>query len=371
MERFYLAALLAARKLKEATVRVLVEKLGTAEAVWRAPIKELALYMRDAERTALVSHRDKNEGLAERIAEQCEKKHIAVYMEADEKYPPLLKEIFQPPMVLFCRGELQPFAHRIAMVGARKFTLYGKHVAEELGAEIASRGITVVSGGARGIDTSSHTGALKTGRTVAVLGCGIDVVYPPENRALFDEIAEKGAVISEYSPGTAPLAPFFPARNRIISGLSMGTLVVEAAERSGSLITAELALSQGRDVFAVPGSIYSPTSEGCNRLIQQGAKLVRSVDDVLSEYNMAAPKKRSTKKRSSEEEMPAGLSAEEQKIYELLSLAQAMTVDEIIYALHGSGDAANVAFLLLQMELRGYVEEDENHAYCRAVKEAH
>ena len=368
MERFYLAALLAVPKLKQNTVRRLLGSMKSAEAVWKAPMKELATFMTENEQTALMNFRNKKAGLPEKIANDVETRGIKVYTEESSEYPSILKEIAQPPMILFCRGTLVPDVQRIAMVGSRKATAYGRHAAEELSAELAASGLTVVSGAARGIDTFSHKGAMKTGRTVAVLGCGIDVTYPPENEELLCEIAENGAVISEYPPGTPPNQGFFPARNRIISGLSMGTVVVEAAEHSGSLITAEMALSEGRDVFAVPGSIYSPMSAGANRLIQQGAKLVRSGRDVLSEYPAfsAAPEGKTS---YAEEGLPQGLSPDEKKIYELLSHDEARTADEIIYALHGSG-AANVAFLLLQMELRGLVEEDENHAYTRRIKEA-
>ena len=285
----------------------------------------------------------------------------------DETYPALLREIFQPPLVLFYRGTLAPKASRLAMVGARRASTYGKHVAEEIASDLARDGVTVVSGAARGIDTASHRGALRTGRTVAVLGCGLDIVYPPENGRLLADIAEQGAVISEYPPGTRPLAAFFPARNRIISGLSRGTIVVEAAEKSGSLITAELALSEGRDVFAIPGSIYSETSRGCHRLIQQGAKLVVDAADVLAEYEIGQADPTAEKKRRVA--VLGDLSPEERAVYDVLAFDAGLTVDEIIYRLHGRSEVSNVAFLLLQMELAGWVEADENRAYSRAVKE--
>ena len=366
-EAFYVAALLSASGLSPAVARRLIARLGSAAAAWRASGEELAPVLSDAPRQALLTLRQKTPELPEKIAAACEVKGIAVCTMEDETYPALLREIFQPPLVLFYRGTLLPEASRLAMVGARRASTYGKHVAEEMASILAQHGVTVVSGAARGIDTASHRGALTAGRTVAVLGCGLDVVYPPENGRLLAEIAERGAVISEYPPGTRPLAAFFPARNRIISGLSRGTIVVEAAERSGSLITAELALSEGRDVFAVPGSIYSDTSRGCHRLIQQGAKLVTDAVDVLVEYDPGQPL--SADGKTGDAPPQGNLSPEEKAVYDVLALDAALTLDEIIYRLHGRPDVSNVAFLLLQMELAGWVEADENRAYSRTVKE--
>lgn len=366
-EGFYAAALLSASGLSPAVARRLVDHFGTASSAWRASGEELAALLTDAPRKALLTLRQKKPDLPASIAASCEKNHIAVCTMEDPIYPALLREICQPPMVLFYRGTLAPEAERLAMVGARRASTYGKHVAEEMAAHLAGRGVTVVSGAARGIDTAAHRGALTTGRTVAVLGCGIDVVYPPENGRLLAEIAAQGAVISEYPPGTRPLAAFFPARNRMISGLSRGTIVVEAAEKSGSLITAELALSEGRDVFAVPGSIYSDTSRGCHRLIQQGAKLVVDAADVLAEYEMG--RTCHADRTAGAAPPPGSLSAEEQTVYDVLTFDAALTVDEIVYRLHGRSDVSNVAFLLLQMELAGWVEADGNRAYSRTVKE--
>lgn len=366
-EGFYRAALLSASGISPAVAGRLIARFGAAATAWQASGEELASVLSDASRQALLTLRKKKPDLPADIAAACEAKNIAMCTIEDEDYPALLREIFQPPLILFYRGTLLPNASRLAMVGARRASTYGKHVAEAMAADLARQGVTVVSGAARGIDTASHRGALTAGRTVAVLGCGLDVVYPPENGRLLAEIAERGAVISEYPPGTRPLAAFFPARNRIISGLSRGTIVVEAAEKSGSLITAELALSEGRDVFAVPGSIYSDTSRGCHRLIQQGAKLVVDAVDVLAEY---APERPLSKGGKQGAPPPSGdLSPEEQAVYDVLAFDTALTVDEIIYRLHGRPDVSNVAFLLLQMELAGWVEADENRAYSRTVKE--
>ena len=201
-----------------------------------------------------------------------------------EDYPKVLLEIPDPPPYLYVKGELRGSETAVAVVGSRRASTYGMLTTTRLATELAAHGVTVVSGMARGVDTAAHRGALSGGgRTIGVLGCGIDVVYPPENRKLFEEMAEKGALVSEFPLGTLPLAENFPRRNRIISGMSRGVLVVEAMENSGSLITAQFALDQGREVFAIPGNINTSSSRGANRLIKQGAKLVESVDDILEE----------------------------------------------------------------------------------------
>jgi DNA processing protein len=212
----------------------------------------------------------------------------------DPRYPVRLKEIPFPPPLIFVKGEIKPEdSLALAMVGTRGASYYGKKASRSLAREVARRGVTVVSGLARGIDTAAHQGALEGGgRTLAVLGCGLDVVYPPENRELYGRIPASGALVTEYPLGTPPEAHNFPRRNRLISGLALGVVVVEAAIKSGAAITAQCALEQGREVLAVPGPINSPTSFGPHRLIQQGAKLVQDVDDILAELpKVGAPVK--------------------------------------------------------------------------------
>ena len=198
----------------------------------------------------------------------------------------MLKEIDSPPMFFYYRGKLEPRAERIGIVGSRENTSYGKGVALQLGEELAAAGLTVVSGAARGIDTFAHRGALKTGRTVAVMGCGINYIFPRENKKLIEEIAERGVVLSEFPPQLKPNQGTFPTRNRIIAGLSRGIIVVEAGKKSGALITSTYAGEYGRDVFSIPGQIYSEKSFGCNELIRDGATLIKNAQDVLDEYNI-------------------------------------------------------------------------------------
>ncbi|MEN0112128.1 MAG: DNA-processing protein DprA, partial [Planctomycetota bacterium] len=217
----------------------------------------------------------------------------------DDEYPSGLREIHDPPAVMFCRGAIQPTdACAVAIVGTRRATAYGRRQAERFAAGLADAGFTVVSGLARGIDGYAHRAALAAGgRTIAALAGGLGSIYPPEHADLADEVAERGALLAEAPPPMPPMAGSFPQRNRIISGLALGVLVIEAAERSGALITARHAAEQGRDAFATPGPIESPASAGCHRLIQEGAKLVTSVQDVLDEVEVAAELHRSASHR--------------------------------------------------------------------------
>lgn len=207
----------------------------------------------------------------------------------DSDYPPLLRQIDDAPPVLYGRGDLRPEDQQaVAMVGTRRVSGYGKEMARQLAVGLAAQGITIISGLAHGIDTIAHQTALEQGgRTIAVLGCGIDIIYPPENRELAQQIIQQGAILSEFPPQTKPERGNFPFRNRVISGLSLGVVVVEAPEKSGALGTAHAAGEQGRDVFAVPGNANSPNSRGCNLLIQDGAKLVLESQDVLKELQLA------------------------------------------------------------------------------------
>lgn len=236
----------------------------------------------------------KNLSRAEQVLEKCEKTGMKAITIDDARYPQRLKNIYAPPVVLFVRGEMPFFDDEaaVAVVGSRRASAYGLIAAERLAYDLAKSGVLVVSGMARGVDSAAARGALKAGGpTVAVLGCGADVCYPKENARLMSEIMSTGAVISEFMPGTPPESGNFPVRNRVISGLALGTVIVEAAKTSGSLITAGYALEQGRDVFAVPGNIDSPGFYGANQLLKDGAKLVTSALDILEEYMHLYPDK--------------------------------------------------------------------------------
>jgi len=266
-------------------------------------------------------------------------------------YPKSLFEIPDPPPFLYVRGELRCHETAVAIVGSRRATAYGLQTTARLAESLAAHGVTVISGMARGVDTAAHKGALAAnGRTIGVLGCGIDQVYPPENRKLFQEMAERGGLVSEFPLGTLPLAENFPRRNRIISGLSRGVLVVEAAEKSGSLITAQYALEQGRDVFAVPGNISFATSRGSNRLIKQGAKLVDCVEDILEELPGFAEMPESAGLQPAVRSF--SLTPKEAAIYEVLARSP-LHIDDIIAQTELT--AAEVSSMLLHLELKGAI----------------
>ena len=277
----------------------------------------------------------------------------------DAEYPPLLAAIDDPPPVLYVKGDLSSVP-AVAVVGSRKMTSYGRTVAERIAGGLAAQGVTVVSGFARGIDGVAHRAALAgAGGTIAVLGCGVDCIYPPEHRKLYDEIVAKGAIVSEFPVGTVPAPHHFPQRNRTISGLSLGCVVVEAPEASGSLITARHALDQGREVFAVPGPITSPTSVGPHRLVQNGAKLVTEIADILVEILPHLV----TCKEIEAAPLPP-LSGDEAVIFNCLAL-EPKHIDQII---HESARAASVVSgLLLTLELKGAVRTIPGQFYARAA----
>ena len=275
---------------------------------------------------------------------------------SDPNYPPRLRMIADPPPLLYVKGEICADDDRaVAVVGSRSASEYGQRVARNLCRDLASLGFTVVSGMARGLDGAAHEAALSAGgRTLAVLGSGVDRPYPPEHEKLYHRIREKGAVISEFPMGTRPLAFNFPARNRLISGLSLGVVVVEATEKSGSLITAALALEQGREVFAVPGEVGASRSRGTHRLIRQGAKLVESAADIVEEIAPQLLNRGSESRSCAQRMLPQQARAEARKVLALLQEGSAQ-IDEVI---ERSGlSPAEVSEILLDLELQGYVRQ--------------
>ena len=278
----------------------------------------------------------------------------------DSEYPALLRQIYDPPLVLYVRGTLRPEdAYAIAMVGTRQSTLYGRQTAERLARQLAASGVTVVSGGARGIDSASHEGALQSGgRTIAVLGTGLDIVYPAENVKLYQRIAEQGAVITQFPFGRKGDKQSFPIRNRIVAGMTQGTAVVEANRASGALITANFAAEYGRTVYAVPGRVDSPRSAGCHDLIKDGAQLCESAEDVLTEFAHL----QAIEPEEPEIPMPT-LSHPEQQVFHVLTHEE-MQQDEIIRL--SELPAAQVSVILLQLEMKKLVQQHPGRLFTRA-----
>jgi DNA processing protein len=287
--------------------------------------------------------------------ELIKKYKISIVTLNDASYPKNLKEIYDPPPLLYVKGKIEEGdKNAIAIVGSRRATTYGRLTAQRLSSQLAAQGITIVSGMARGVDSEAHKGALAVrGRTIAVLGCGIDVVYPPENRALEEKIVSSGAVITEFPFGTKPFAGNFPKRNRIISGLSLGIIVVEAAQKSGALITARLALEQGREVFAVPGSTTSPYSKGTHNLIKEGAKLVENIDDILEELEPLIGMRKEKGKEAKGFPRPL-LSKEEKIIYNLLT-QEPKYIDLLIQK--SKLPAQRTMVILTNLQIKGLIKE--------------
>jgi DNA processing protein len=302
-------------------------------------------------------------GEAQQEVVRAEKAAAQVVPFIHRNYPARLRMIPDPPPVLYVKGELRGEDEKcIAVVGSRSASDYGGRVARDLCRGLATLGFTVVSGMARGIDGIAHETTLNAGgRTIAVLGSGVDRAYPPEHARLYDRISQNGAVISEFPIGTRPMAANFPARNRLISGLSLGVVVVEATEKSGSLITAALALEQGREVFAVPGQVGASLSRGANRLIRQGAKLVETVDDIVEEIAPQLLSQRGHALSGPKPSLPPSFGDDFRKIFALLQ-EQSIQIDEVI---EKSGySSSRVSEILLDLELQGFIKQFPGKRYA-------
>lgn len=334
----------------------LLEAFENPGQVLQASLKELQ------NRTALSGkvlsgiQPDRLRKAAEKELKKADQAGVAIVTQKDSSYPDLLENIHDPPPLLYVKGNLELLNGRcVGMVGARAATTYGKRIALDFARRLSLQGVTVVSGLALGIDTAAHQGALQgTGDTIGVLGCGVDVIYPRQNKSLYESIASKGAVISEYPFGTKPDAFRFPARNRIISGLSQGIIVIEAARKSGSLITADFALEQGREVFAIPGRVDSAKSEGTHRLLQNGATLVHTVSDIMEELDPAFYFTEKINSSTPEQLLPDDIvSDDEKKLLNFIDIYP-QSIDEIIQQCGMSPQKVNE--LLLTLELKGVVE---------------
>lgn len=275
------------RYIGPARLRRLLDEFGSLERAWHADARDLRRCLEERALAELQATRNALDLAA--VMERMSRGGVRITVPTDDRYPVLLGEIAAPPPVLYYRGELlETDRLAVAIVGTRRVTAYGREMAARIAGDLARNGVTIVSGLARGVDGIAHQAALDAGgRTIAVLGSGIDRIYPPEHRLLAERIAEQGAVLSDYLPETPPDGVNFPPRNRIISGLSLGVVVIEAPDRSGALITVDFAADQGREIFAVPGPANAANSSGCNRLIRDGGRLVRSADDILEDLQIS------------------------------------------------------------------------------------
>ena len=340
-------------RIGPAKIRALLSHFETpADVLEASPLELIRVRGIEKKLASNIAHHEDGEAFADDQLKRVNKIGGRILTIWDKEYPELLKRIYDPPALIYVLGKFSAKdRHSIAIVGTRTPTSYGQIVAEAFSEKLSSLGITIVSGLARGVDTVAHSVTLKAGgRTVAVIGSGLDVPYPPENEKLMDRIAESGVVVSEFPMTAKPDATNFPRRNRIISGLSLGTSVVESAEDGGAMITASTALDQDREVFAVPGNINAKRSSGPNKLIQDGrAKLVQSVDDVLAELNLKL--ERGAVRR---EEPTIQLTIFEQKIYEMLT-NDPIHIDDLADILENS--TSDVLVTLLSLEFKGLVRQ--------------
>ena len=353
--------------LGPARIRKLIEAFKTPERLFGASLKELMRVNGFDETLAkriFTAFRD--DKLIQKVDNQLaklEKYNARIITFGDDEYPPNLRTIYNAPLLLFVRGKLLPKdACSIAVVGSRTTTEYGRLATERIASELAARGITIVSGMAAGIDTCAHWAALNTGgRSVAVLGCGLDIVYPASNVSLYKKLIQDGAVLSEFGFETKPWPGNFPSRNRIISGMTLGTVIVEAGKKSGALITAAAALEQNREVFAVPGNISSTHSEGTNALIRDSAaKLVLTADDILNELENQMNMTPSNRKK--EEPPPVQLTSEVSAVYQFTKNEPVFS-DEI--AQKSGIPVSKLSSILLTLELKGVIRKIPGNKYIR------
>jgi DNA processing protein len=346
-ERAYLVAMSQVTHIGPVRLGRLRERFGTLDQAWNADERELASVLDERTYRAVLAARSKVE--PEAVLDRIERSGAQVITVLEDAYPRILREIPGPPPVLYFRGSLATQDEpTVAIVGTRRATSYGREVTSRVATDLAAAGVTVVSGLAKGIDGFAHRAALEGGgRTIAVLASGVDIIYPPEHRQLADRIVESGALISDYPPGTKPDAPNFPARNRIISGLSLATIVVEAPARSGALITVGFAADQGRDVYSVPGSILSSASDGTNKLLRDGATPLTSAADILNDLRLAP-----AATGPEPEQVAFPMTDEERAIYALVT-AEPQHIDELAYS--AGLTISQASALMTMLELKGLV----------------
>jgi DNA processing protein len=346
-------------------LRQLLEHFGDAAAILSASRNQLlAVRGIGAEIADAISAWEKTVDLAGEL-KRCDEFGCHVVTQEDENYPELLRQIYDPPIVLYAKGDLRASdKNGVAIVGSRQTTSYGIEVARKFGYQLGYIGVTVVSGGARGIDTAAHQGTLSAkGRTICVLGTGINIVFPPENRELFERIASSGAVVTQYPFNRNADKQSFAIRNRIVAGMTLGTVVVEANMTSGALITANFATEYGRQVFAVPGRIDSPRSKGCHELIKKGAKLCEGAEDILSEFEYLFPASNRPPAPNETGTLPTlTLSENEQRVYDALG-QEPTPIDDVIR--HSSLPSSAVSVALLSLEMKRIVRQMPGKLFIR------
>jgi len=358
----YWLMLLSVPGIGPARFRTLVERFGSPRRVLEASLNELMSVPHLDKKIAIAVRNYRDDVWLRRQLTSITGNQIRVVCYQDDNYPARLRQIHDPPPLLFVKGSLEALSSEsVAIVGTRRPSSYGRLTAERLAGDLARLGITVVSGMARGIDSVAHRATLEKGAmTIAVLGCGVDVVYPPENVRLRDAISKNGAVVSEFPMGTSPEAQNFPRRNRIISGLSLGVVVIEAGERSGALLTAEYALEQNREVFAVPGNVDAAKSRGTNALIKQGAKLVQTVEDILEE--LGPPFQELAEQPTASMQLQKNLTPEQKAVLGSLS-SEPRHIDRIT---EETGFTSHqVSSVLLSLELNGLVRALPGKMYVK------
>lgn len=362
MEEYYLMWLSRMEGVGIKRIHLLLDYFQSAEAVWNAHRMQLINVKGIPEKTidAILFGRDEEK--LNFWIEELERKEIQFYSFLHPLYPSLLKEIYNPPIGIYVKGTLpDDDIDKVSLVGARRCSRYGAGVTYQIAKDLGEANITVVSGMAKGIDAMAHKGVLDGGgQTIAVLGCGVDICYPAENRELMENIAKNGCVISEYPPGTEPAPHHFPNRNRIISGLSKIVVVVEAGKKSGTLITADIALESGREVFVVPGNITSALSEGTNNLIKQGCPVVTESNDILFELGITY---KEYEKQIFSKQLAGKLSAEEKEIYDQILDKEPVLAETICRKLHKN--IQEVQYILSLLEISGYVRKIPQAGYIR------
>jgi DNA processing protein len=357
-----LASRLSARVLRQ---------FGSPEGVFRASLKELETCHLPEETAKAVAQKKAFPRAEKELAGVRKMAGCSLLNWTDPEYPQSLLQIYDPPVLLYVRGDPQVLnLPSIGIVGTRKPTLYGTQMAQRLGRELAARGLVVVSGLARGVDAVGHQGAMEVqGRAIGVLGTGIDVCYPKENKKLYEKVLERGAIISEFPLRTHPAPENFPVRNRIVAGMPLGVVVIEGAQYSGSLITARLAMEFGREVFGVPGNVTQPVSFAPNQLIKQGAKLVTGAEDVVEELPtpVRAALVQAEQPEAEQRNLlaAAALNGSEKKLYELLSAEEPVQIDDIV---ERSGlNSSEVLATLFNLEMKGVVRQLPGKLFCKVL----